>query len=162
MSDAAPKPAEGEGGGKKKEGGKGPLLILLVLVFVMNALLVGKIFFSGGKKEAAPHGKEKPKVEIGEKLLLEEFMVNLGGSASSYLKCKVALGLKKDAKAEKMEEEAAPIRDIVVDILASCTRENLKTREAREKLKETIKEKLNEELHDEPVAKVYLTDFATQ
>jgi flagellar basal body-associated protein FliL len=89
-------------------------------------------------------------------------MVNLGGAASSYLKCKVALGLKKEAKAAKLEEEAAPIRDIVVDILASASRDSLKTHEAREKLKMTIQAKLNEELHDEPVAKVYLTDFATQ
>jgi flagellar FliL protein len=154
------KPQAAENAPAEKKGGA-PLLPIVGLVLVLNVLMVGKIFMGSG------HGKEGGKTEkkveeVGAKMPLEEFLVNLAGSNEHYLKMTVALGLKKGETEEKMKEEVAPIRDAILGILTTKQTEELATEAGKDKLKKELVEKINKELGGDKVVKVYFLSFATQ
>lgn len=170
-----------EGAAKRK-----PMVMIIGVVVLIVALLVGGSVMLLGKQGPAS-GKEKEKgsksasktskadhgshdseksseepVEVGEKLQLQEFLVNLAGSSDSYLKIEVALGLKKLVKKEKMEEEVAPIRDAIISVLCDRKRAQFATAEGREQLKADLLAKIQEEMANDEVVKVYLTSLTTQ
>jgi len=154
------KPQAAEKPPAEKKGGV-PLLPIVGLVLVLNVLMVGKIFMGSG------HGKEGAKVEnkepeVGIKLPLEEFLVNLAGSNEHYLKMTVALGLKKGETEEKMKEEVAPMRDAILGILTTKQPEELVTEAGKDKLKKEMVEKVNKALGGDKVVKIYFLSFATQ
>ncbi len=163
---AAKVKAEGAEPKAKKEGGKLPIMPILGLVLLMNMLIVGKVFFMNGsapKKggETAAHKEVKP--EVGEKITLEEFMLNLEDPDDRFVRCTVALGLKKAAKAKEIEEkEIAPIRDIILTVLMTRSRKELRSEAGRKKVKDEIRDKINAEMKEKPVVEVYFTNFATQ
>ena len=144
---------------EKPKGGKKKLILgIIAIVIIVNLVIVGRIMMSHGKKAPA-----KPVVEeVGLKMNLDEFLVNLQGSGDHYLRATIALGLKKDLTEEKVKEDIAPIRDAIVSVLCSKKLEDLSTEEGKEKLRTEAKERINRELGDEKVVKVYLTSFATQ
>lgn len=168
-----------EGAAKRK-----PIVMIIGVVVLIVALLAGGSVMMLGKQGPAA-GKEKGSksasktskaghdshdsekaaeepVEVGEKLQLQEFLVNLAGSADSYLKIEVALGLKKLVKKEKMEEEVAPIRDAIISVLCDRKRAQFATAEGREQLKADLLAKIQEEMANDDVVKVYLTSLTTQ
>jgi flagellar FliL protein len=155
----AEKPQAAEQPPTEKKGGV-PLVPIVGLVLVLNLLMVGKIFLGSHDKGAAT--TEKKEVEVGAKMPLEEFLVNLGGSNEHYLKATLSLGLKKGETEEKMKEEVAPIRDTILGVLTSKQPEQLATEAGKDALKSEIVLKLNKELGGNRIVKVYFLSFATQ
>ena len=150
----------------RSKGGKGMLLIAIIAIVVLAGvggvgLVVGRVMASGGgdKKKSEAH-KEKT-VEIGAKVALEEFLVNLADN-DHYLRTTIALGLAKDVTEKDIEEENAPIRDAIVSVLSSKKLAELRTQEGRDALKAEILERVNEALEGEKVLAVYFTAFTTQ
>ena len=158
MSEAKAKP-EKEPGAKKGP----PIMPIIGIVLVLNLVLVGKVFMGGKDKGGKEVAKTGPLVEeVGKKMPLDEFFVNLEASNEHYLKITVALGLKKGEDEKKMEEEVAPMRDAILSCLTTKKLDQLVTADSKEKLKAEIKEKINKELGGDKIAKVYFTAFATQ
>jgi flagellar FliL protein len=146
-----------EGTGKKK--GKKLLYAIVFIILVLNMALVGRIYLGRGKQATKPHKEEE---EIGAKVSLEEFVVNLNSGGDHYLKTTLAVGLKKGLTEEAIKEDTPPIRDAILSVLCSKTREDLSNEDGREKLKGQLKEKINEALGSEKVMKIYFLAFATQ
>jgi flagellar FliL protein len=138
-----------------------PLIPIIVGVVVILVLAIGAKVFMGGSKGAAK-AAEKPKVEVGISLPLDEFLVNLNGSADHYLKTTVALGLKKGLTEEQVKEHIPAMKDAVLSVLQNKTMKQLNSPKDRDALKDEIKEHVNKEIGEEPVVKVYFTAFATQ
>ena len=148
---------EQKSSGEKKRS-KMPMILIIIVVLALNGLIVGKIFLGG--KSKAGH-KETP--EVGQKLALEEFLVNLGDAGSEhYLKTTIALGLKKGIDEKSLEEEQAPIKDTIISVLSSSKRDEISTEKGKQELKEEIKTRVNKALKGEKVLEVYFTAFATQ
>lgn len=143
-----------------KRGGKLPLIIGVVAILLLNGLLLGKVMMSEGKTEKKEEHEEE---KVGEKVPLEEFLVNLAGGEGRYLKATIALGLKEGVAGEHfVEEELAPIRDAVISVLSNQNAEEISTEKGRAKLKKELKERINKAIHKEEVVKVYFLSFATQ
>lgn len=146
-----------------KKGGKMPLMIIIGVVLLLNVLLVGKVFFGGGgggdkgAKKKAEHASE----EVGDKMPLDEFLVNLGGT-EHYLKLTLALGLRKDCPEDKLKDDIPPIRDAVLTVLGDKQPEQLANEAGKEQLKRELQESINKELGGQKVVKVYFMAFATQ
>ena len=144
----------------KKEKSHMPMMAIIGIVLVLNLLIVGKIFM-GGKGGSSAASKESQ--QVGKKMPLEEFLVNLADPGSErYQKTKIALGLSKDADEKKLEEDLAPIKDSVISVLSSSKRDEMSTEEGKQKLKEEIKERINKRLGGHKVVEIYFTAFATQ
>jgi flagellar FliL protein len=153
-----------EEAGEEKEPkakGKMPMTLLIIIVLVLNVLIVGKVFFGGGGGKGGGKEKEKPKEEMGAKVTLEEFLLNMT-DGEHYLKATIALGFKKGVDEKKIEEETAPIRDAIVGVLSTKSREEVASAKGKEELKKEILEELNKEMGEGFVLKVYFTNFATQ
>lgn len=133
-----------------------PLILGIVLVVLANAVVLGRVVL-GGKGKAQPE-----KEEVGAKAALEEFLVNLAGENGGYLKARIVLGLKKGVTEEQLKEEEAPVRDVILRVLTSKDRDEIRTEAGRQKLKQELIRELNEELGGRKVLKIYFTDFATQ
>jgi flagellar basal body-associated protein FliL len=142
----------------KKKKGKLPLFIILFLVIAGSGGVVGKIFLGG--KDAKK--SEKLSEEVGAKMTLEEFLVNLAGGGEHYLKATLALGLAKGESEEKLKEELAPIRDAILSALSSKDLKDVSSESGKDKLKMEIVDKVNKELRTKKVLKVYFLTFATQ
>jgi len=118
--------------GKKKS--KLPMLLVLVLV------LGGGGFFA---KTKMAHKKEPPKApKVGSTIELDEFLVNLA-HGSSFLKCKVALGLVEGKDAKSLEEKMPALKDGIVMMLSSKSEAELRDTEGKVALKTAIKDTLN-------------------
>src|ERR1043165_9360956 len=95
---------------KPKKRSKLPLIIGLILILLLNGLVLGKIFL-GGKgghkkahvKTAAGEEAAEEEEELGAKVQLEEFLLNLSGGDGHYLKMVIALGVKKGVTEEKLK-----------------------------------------------------------
>lgn len=158
----AEKPAAGgQGGGKKK------MLIFALAGVIMfgSGGIIGKVMFAGGKSssKAAAHEEEEDEEnqKVGATLQLEEFIVNLAGG-DAYLKATFALGLKEGVQVKKMEEETAPIRDAIIEVLTAKSHRDISTPEGRAKLKEEMVSHINDALPGKPVVKIFFVNFASQ
>jgi flagellar FliL protein len=146
--------SEANASGSKKK----MLPIIIGVVLLLVGLALGKSVL-GGKPAK---GKEKPKVEVGVTLPLDEFLVNLEGDGDHYLRTTVALGIKKGLSEEEAKEHVAPMRDAVLSILSTKSLAELSKAKNKEAMKDEIKKKVNESLGEDLVVKVYFTALATQ
>lgn len=95
--------------GKKK--GKMPVIIVLVVV------LMGGGFF--GMKMKGGGAKEKPKVELGEKMVeMDEMLVNLS-DVTTFLRFKIAFHFKKGFDESKFKDITPAVEDAVIRVLKS-------------------------------------------
>lgn len=140
-----------------KKRSKLPLLIGLVLVLLVNSLIIGKLML-GGK----PSKRASVVEEVGAKIPLDEFLVNLAGSNDHYLKTTIAIGLKKGLTEESVKDDIPPIRDAILQVLTSKPLDDLATPAGKETLKREVKERINAEIGEGKVVKVYFMAFATQ
>jgi len=144
MSDEPKTEANPEGEPTKKKG-KPKLIMILLLLMILG----GGGFFTMSKMKGGKPKKEIP--VMGKIEELEEFLVNLQGS-TSYLKCKVAVGLDKKAEPKMLEEKLPLVRDAILTILMSKVSSDLDTTEARTKLKEEIRIAINQALSEKSEA----------
>ena len=93
--------------GKKK--GKMPIIMVVVI------MLMGGGFF--GMKMKGGGAKEKPKIELGEKMVeMEEMLVNLS-DVSTFLRFRIAFHFKKGFDESKFKDVNAAIEDAVLGVL---------------------------------------------
>lgn len=116
------------------------MLIIIVLLAVLGGGGFMMMKKKGGKKEAPPAPKLAKKKED-----LEEFLVNLRGS-TSYLKCKIGLGVAEGSPPKMVEEEMPVIRDTILMILMTKTPSDIDSPEEKIELKEEIRFALNKAL----------------
>ncbi len=145
----------------KKKKSKLPIVIGFVVLLLLSGLIVGKVMLGrhGGKNKG---DKARVEEEVGAKIALDEFLVNLSGGEGHYLKITLAIGVAKGLTEEKIKEDNAPIRDAIISTLCSKKLEQLATDTGKDKLKEELKARINKELGGEKIVKVYYTEFATQ
>jgi flagellar basal body-associated protein FliL len=154
-----PEQKAAEKAGKREHRSHMPLMAIVGIVLILNVLIVGKVFMGG--KGGASAAKESQ--EVGKKLPLDEFLVNLADPGTEhYLKVTMALGLSKQADEKKIEEELAPIKDAVISVLSNSKRDEIGTEAGKTSLKEEIKARLNKRLGGHKIVEVYFTAFATQ
>lgn len=156
--DAKPEAAEGKAAKGKANGSKAGLMVIIAVVVAVSALIGGKVVISGHKTSAK---KTESTDQVGAKVQLEEFLVNLSGN-DHYLRATLSLGLKKGLTEESVKDDTAPIRDAINSVLSSKKVDELTTEEGKERLKGEIKDRVNHELGNDKVARVYFTAFATQ
>lgn len=136
-----------EEGGKKK-GGKMPLILGLVLGIGVGGFLFTKM---GGSKKEEP---AKPKIELGDVVPLEEFLVNLK-DGRSYLRTKINLHLMKEFKVkEKFDPLLPAVRDAIILTLSNQTLKEVNSLAGKEDLKVELAQEVNEIL-DEGGPKVH-------
>jgi flagellar protein FliL len=96
---------------KKK---KGNLPVILALILVLGG---GGFFMMKGKG-----GPAKVVIKAGSsEQIKDEFLINLAGGASVYLRAEIALELRDGVKKEALEEHMPAIRDSINQILRSKT-----------------------------------------
>lgn len=119
--------------GKKK--GKLPVMIALV------AVLFGGGFFGMKMKGGGKH--EKPKVELGKIVEMEEKLVNLT-DGDTYLRTTIAFHLKKGFEELKLKDIMPAIEDTVNGVLKAKSRNDLLSLNDIAKLKVELATKVNE------------------
>lgn len=144
---------------KKKTKGKAGFALIggLVMLLGMNGIIVAKVVM-GSSQGAAKAPRPKPE-EVGEKVNLDEFVLNVHDGG--WLTTKISVGLKKGETAEKFQEEMAPVRDAVIGVLTTKNQIELSP-EGRDRLKEVLREAIDKELGAHKVLRVYFTSFAMQ
>lgn len=141
MSDAPEKEKK-----EKKKGGKLPIIIALVVV-----LGAGGYFATSKKKGPEKPVKEVPK--LGTVMDLGEFTVNIGGSASSYLRAKISVHLDSKAAAGGGDGHGGgggadpSLQDVVVQILSEQSAEDILSSEGKNLLRRRLAYELNHRMH---------------
>lgn len=139
---------------------------LLIMVLVVVAVVVFTCTLAFGKKIMAKDNKPAPVVvEKGTIVDLDEFLVNLTDEGSDhFLKVTLALEFtKKSGKtADSMKDDAAEVRDAVLQVLSVQSRADVSSLDGKEKLKQEIKDSVNKQLGDKEVLNVYYVNFVTQ
>ncbi|KAA0238219.1 MAG: hypothetical protein EDM74_07410 [Armatimonadetes bacterium] len=120
---------------KKKGGPKLPILLALVI------LLAGGGYFAF-KLKSSGKAAEKPKVELGEVVALDEFLVNLN-SGTAYLRAEISLQLRKGYEKADFDKNLAAVRDSIVMELSSKQMGEVTTMEGKIALKRRLAEAIN-------------------
>lgn len=120
---------------KKKGGPKLPILLALVI------LLAGGGYFAF-KLKSSGKSAEKPKVELGEVVALDEFLVNLN-SGTAYLRAEISLQLRKGYEKAEFDKNLAAVRDAIVMELSSRQMTEVTTTEGKIALKRQLAESIN-------------------
>ncbi len=154
----------------------GGVILLLVAVGVPTALLLMKKSDAETAKLAAnaagedavhPEGfaeeeeydeNEEP---IGAIYPLQTFVVNLAEN-NTFLRCQVQLEFVGQAVPKRFYVRQVPIRDAILNLLASRKPSELASESGKENLKSSIKDLVNEGLKREEVKQVYFTQFVMQ
>ncbi len=179
-----------EGEEPPKKGGKMMIIIIIVVVLLLGGGAAA-FFLLGGSSEEGEDG-EAEAVEIEyETVPLRPFVVNLANN-EGYLKLTLLLEYDPTLVAEGggafggggaasggggagpsplsgdlpgvLGDREAMIRDAVLLVLSSKTRENLLTPEGKENLKEELVEVINDAtgLDEPPIVAVYFIEFVIQ
>lgn len=144
---------------KKKKKNK---LIIIVLVIVLLVGLGCSYFYMKAKGVELPFAKEK--IQTESVLPLNQFVVNLktGSSRNSYLKATVVLAYMQSDHEVILTENKDRIRDKIIEILRTKSKEELQEDDGAIRLKVQIKESLNELLGETIITNIYYNDFMIQ
>ena len=164
---------------EKASGGK--LWKILTIVLFLAVVGLGAMMFmsksnapaaEGATEKAAIHKKGAEKAKRAVKgdvqaiLEVKPIVVNLADVESSrYIRIGVNLGVNDKKLTDEFENDPllkSEINDTIINVLSSKTSTELLSPKGKEKLKEDLKKALNETLEDEPVEKVFFTDFIVQ
>lgn len=138
-------------------------IIIIVLVVVIAAAGAAAFFILKGKGDKEP---EAPKVvayhTVGEPIITN---IKSATSNNSFIKVSVVLGLS-DAKAgEEIAASDGAMRDIILKILRTYSKEDLSGENAStvmEELGKKIKKEIVETLEIDYIVEVYFNDFLIQ
>ncbi|MBZ7986944.1 flagellar basal body-associated protein FliL [Campylobacter canadensis] len=159
---------------KKSKGSNLVLILVSVLLVVVLALggLVIYAAFSGGddektdevsQQENKKDNKKKQDAsasEIGVMYPLESFTVNLNSDGGNkYLKCRLELEQNVPTLTMELDKKKPVIKDAILAILSSKSKEEISTTKGKERLKEEIINKINNNLNDGFIKNLYFTDF---
>ncbi len=154
---------------KSKSGGllKTVLMIGLPLMIVQTGVayfLVSKVVKVPQAVEEVKEEEPEPEEEGPSKLyVIEDVIINPAGtSGSRFLNATVALEYADAELEQELTENEVQIRDILINILASKTIDELDGPEDRLKLKQEILDKCNEYLKKGKLKRVYFSNFIMQ
>lgn len=166
MADEDEEGQEGKGKGSKK-----------IMIIVAAALLVigvaGGFFYMHHKKPAAGTedrhlltSKEMEKMIKDHPIIdLSPFVVNLNGpsgSASQYLKVRIAIKLDRPVTAKEVGYRMPEIQSSVLILLGAQTPDDIQTTGGKLALKDAIRHRINARLDSGKVTDVYFTEFVVQ
>jgi len=97
---------------------------------------------------------------IGAIFPLETFVVNLKGGG--YLRTQIQLEFHRRDIPHRFYSRLVPMRDGMITLLASRTRDEVSTEEGRDQLKRDVQELVNRMLRRAEVKEVYFTQFVIQ
>ncbi len=152
------------------------LIGLMIMIMIMATVLI--INFSGKGRttiirervvgsddsQKSP-GSSGPAEEFGLLVPLNELIVNLASEpgAEHYLKVNITLEVVNNEKVkEEVVKRVPQLRDLVISILRTKTKDNIDEKEGKEKLSIEINNKLNGVLGGPKVRHVFFEDFMIQ
>jgi flagellar FliL protein len=162
------------------------IIIALVAVLVLaGGLFAGRYFFASRRsvraaeetKDArvardgrtAGEGHDDDKAAHGNEsgiINFEPFLVNLADQDGfRYLRVTMRVAVTSRMKADQIgstDTVVSKMRDVILNILATKTSNEIITSPGKQKLKAEIKESLNSFLPEKPVMDIYFTDFVVQ
>jgi flagellar basal body-associated protein FliL len=172
--------AGGSGGSKKKLimiiGG-----VVLLLVAVGTPVAIMMMKKGGDEKKTEEHAshdsahqesdillegaQDEDELEEGEEALgaifpLETFVVNL--SEGGYLRAQVQVEFEGRDVPRRFYARVVPIRDNLIDLMASRAKADLLSEKGRGQLKADVKDSINEVLRHADVRQVYFSQFVVQ
>lgn len=181
---------EGTEGQEVKSGGKKKLLIIIIAAVVVLGGAAAGVLMSGGEEEEHVEEVIEEEVEY-ERTDLGEFIVNLSSSAH-FVKLHLVIEYDPTIVLGGSDEEGGGhaiggggsgggggeaaglpgifgekepvIRDAIINVLSSKTKDEVLTPEGKETLKEELIDGINEacELEEDPVVAVYFQSFLVQ
>ena len=167
---------------KKKNSEKGlfiVVILLLLTLIIVGVFAVWLIVFKKTSADNAPqtytdfldHGgvtaqpsAHGPKEEPGPIVAYPPFLLNLADPGGSrYLKISLSLELSKEKNfpAEVGTKEPR-IKDIIINILASKTYEEISTQQGKIALKQEMMRRLNTVMSGGRITDIYITEFIVQ
>lgn len=143
------------------------IMIFIVLILFISAgtyILITKSKNSEGDKKETK--KTEQVTEIGPLVSIgSEVIVNLASSEFSsdhYLKTNVVLEVDSEKTSAELAKRIPQIRDIVIVILSTKTKEKIEEKEGKEALRREIIKMINATLAKGKIRNVYFQDFVIQ
>jgi flagellar FliL protein len=146
------------------------LIALLIMVMVMATVLI--LTFSNIKKPSFGPNNYNPNQgivesndEFGLLVPLNEIIVNLSaaGGDEHYLKVNITLEVLNNEKVkEEVVKRVPQLRDVVISILRTKTKDKIDEEAGKEKLGDEINNKINSIIGGAKVKHVYFEDFMIQ
>jgi flagellar FliL protein len=166
--------AEEEEGEQQEEGKKGSKKILIIAVAGVLILLagVGGFLYMHHKKPKAAESRHHLTPKEMEKMIkdhpiinLKPFVVNLNGpsgSASQYLKVRIALKVDRPVTAKEIDYRLPEIQSAILILLGAQTPGDIQTTGGKLALRDEIRHRINARLDSGKVTDVYFTEFVIQ
>ncbi len=127
------------------------LLIIIVLLACSNACT------------RSTNASETQKIESGANFILDPFIMNLANHGDAgAVKVSIALELANTALVEKAKTRTAQLRDAVIMLLSTRSKEDLASPEGKMQLKDEILLQANQILKEGSVKNIYFSDFVMQ
>lgn len=132
---------------------KKTMIIIAVALVLVIAIVAGALFMMMNKSD-----EEKLYFHVPG----EYFVTNIKDSNNSLLKVTVTLGVTTDKEEEYLTANNAIIRNDIVFILRTKTKEELRSPDIEELLSAEICQKLSEDLKLDIFKRVYFSDLVIQ
>lgn len=133
---------------------------VLLIVFRNNAPQKGAETTGHAESESAAKEKEiGPLVPLGN-----EIIVNISGEDGSphYLKVNISLEGDSEPSGEELKKRVPQIRDLVITILTSKTKEKIEEKEGKELIRSEIIKNVNRYMVEGKVRNAFFEDFMMQ
>lgn len=146
----------------EKEFGSGKLLVFglvaIIVATVGTSFLTSYLLGDGGEKAATAEAKP----EKLETMDVGEFTVNLADKSKlHFLRTSVSIAIAPD-KTEAWKADEPQIRDEIIQVLRSKSKEDLQKPQSLESLRKELLSKINNIAGQGHVFAIYFTDFVIQ
>jgi len=151
-----------------KQGARTKFVVIVAGIFLVQIvvafLLVQKFFTGEGRtEEKKPEHAAETAETLGEKLELEDIIVNpSGGEGKRFLVVSITLVLDAKTTAQHVEEKSAELQDRILEFLSGQTVAELADVKLRKDLREKLIHLINETIAPGRVLKLYFTKFILQ
>jgi flagellar FliL protein len=138
------------------------IIIGAILISYMKGISSGDKGHTANQAETAQEGK---KGEVGPVISLgNEFIVNIVAEDGSphFLKVVLSVELDNEKTKEEAEKRVPQMRDQVISILTSKTKEKISEKEGKELIRREITTSINRFLATGRIKNVYFEDFLIQ
>lgn len=155
--------------GVEKKGGSGKMILILVITLVVVLLgtaialrfLTPGLIPGWGEKKAASSTSNG--VDLGAIIELKPFIVNLADPGGNrYLRVVISLELENADVEKEIDARRPQIRDTILTILSSQTRDDISYTEGHQRLKSIIAASINQFLTTGAVKSVFFSEFVIQ
>lgn len=135
------------------------IIVFIIFILAVTIFLTAYYFITGNSIITTI---KNMKAEEEFTYVLDDFVVNLQGSSSHYLKAKIALAYSNKKEVEILTENNSKIRDTIIQDLRSRKAEEILESPSFEKIKNNLKSDINSLLTKDIITNIYFTDFLVQ